>query len=222
MIADIQELEEMDECEIHASGLNAKEVPTPMKGDNFISPVPDGTVESLGRNRRLRPSTFIKDRAERGEEQEVFRGEPDEHSSPTPRQDDSTRDDTEAKNDFLSMLGNFIYRHHVEPRGKLYVPTEESFPVPMKYVDVTRTTHTSLDVLLERNIDDYWNVDGKRELSDAWTGFSQVSVHPSVVAEISSQTESCSVEFTRMIEQLVKVPSVVSQDNPAADSRTDL
>ena len=43
-------------------------------------------------------------------------------------------------------------------------------PIPLKYIDVTRTTHTSLDVLLEKNIDDYWNVDGERELSDAWTG----------------------------------------------------
>ena len=40
----------------------------------------------------------------------------------------------------------------------------------MKYIDVTRTTHTSLDVLLEKQIDDNWNVNGERELSDAWTG----------------------------------------------------
>ena len=29
---------------------------------------------------------------------------------------------------------------------KLYVPTEESFPIPLKYIDVTRTTNTNLDV----------------------------------------------------------------------------
>ena len=28
-------------------------------------------------------------------------------------------------------------------------------------------THTSLDVLLDFFLDDYWNVDGERELSDA-------------------------------------------------------
>ena len=27
------------------------------------------------------------------------------------------------------MSGNFAYRHHVEPRVKLYSPKEESFPV---------------------------------------------------------------------------------------------
>ena len=44
---------------------------------------------------------------------------------------------------------DFIYRHHVEPRVKLYLPKEESFPIPLKYIDVTRTRHTSLGVLLE-------------------------------------------------------------------------
>ena len=67
-----------------------------------------------------------------------------------PVQGDSTRDDAEAKNDFWSITGDFIYRHHVEPRVKLYVPREESFPIPLKYIDVTRNTHTSLDVLLEK------------------------------------------------------------------------
>ena len=65
------------------------------------------------------------------------------------RQDDSTQDVAEAKNGFWSITGDFIYLHHVEPRVKLYMPREESFPIPLKYIDVTRTTHTSLDVLLE-------------------------------------------------------------------------
>ena len=64
----------------------------------------------------------------------------------------------------------------MEPRVKLYVPTEESFPVPLKYIDVTRNTDTSLDVVLEKHIEDYWNVDEDQELSDAWTGFTRFSV----------------------------------------------
>ena len=39
--------------------------------------------------------------------------------------------------------------HHVEPRVQLYVPKEESFPIPLQYIDVTRTKHTNLDVLQE-------------------------------------------------------------------------
>ena len=38
-----------------------------------------------------------------------------------------------------------------------------------EYTDFPRTTHTSLDVLLEKLIDDCWNLDGERELVDAWT-----------------------------------------------------
>ena len=47
MIADIQELEEMDASEIHARKLNAKEVSTPMKGDKFKFPVADGTLKKI-------------------------------------------------------------------------------------------------------------------------------------------------------------------------------
>ena len=50
MFPDIEELEEMDASEIHSRRLNAKEVSTPMRGGNFIFPVADGTVKTLGRS----------------------------------------------------------------------------------------------------------------------------------------------------------------------------
>ena len=65
-------------------------------------------------------------------------------------------------------------RHHVESRVKLHTPREESFPIPLKYIDVTRNTYTSLDVMTEKSIDNYWNVDGDRELSDMRTGFHKI------------------------------------------------
>ena len=74
------------------------------------------------------------------------------------------------------MSGNFIYRHHVEPRVKIYLPKEESFPIPLKYVDVSRTTHTNLDVNQEKRTDYYWNIDGSRDLSDLWRGFTQFTL----------------------------------------------
>ena len=112
---------------------------------------------------------MIRDRPDRGEEQGNLLGESDGSSS-TPFRDSSWYDG-EARNGSWSISGDFIHRHHVEPRVKLYVPTEESFPIPLKYIDVTRTTGTSLDVMLEKSIDDYWNVDGDRDLSGTWTGF---------------------------------------------------
>ena len=104
MIADIEELEEMDASELHARRLNAKEVLTPMKSDNFIFPVSDGTVKTPGGDRRLKPTTFIKDRPERGN----LPVKSDGLYSPNPLQDDSTRDDAEAKKDFWSITGDFI------------------------------------------------------------------------------------------------------------------
>ena len=76
----------------------------------------------------------------------------------------------------IHVKKNFIYRHHVEPRVKLYSPREESFPVPLKYIDVSRTTHTNLDVMQESRIDDYSNIDGSRDLSVSWTGFTQFTL----------------------------------------------
>ena len=70
-IWDIEELEEMDASELHAWRPNAQEVSTPMEGDNLKFPVADGTVKTVGRDRRLKPSTLIRDRFERGEEKEV-------------------------------------------------------------------------------------------------------------------------------------------------------
>ena len=86
VIADIEEEEEMDASEVDARRLNAKERLTPMKGENFVFPVADGTVKTPGGDRGLRPSTSIRDRPDRGEGQEVFRRESDElFSKPSSR-----------------------------------------------------------------------------------------------------------------------------------------
>ena len=66
-----------------------------------------------------------------------------------------TKDDAEDRRDFWSIQDDFICRHHTEPRFQPHVPKEETF----QYIDVTRSTHTDLDVLEEIRIDDYWNVD---------------------------------------------------------------
>ena len=116
---------------------------------------------------------MIRHRPIQGESNINFLGE-SEGSLPQPQ--DSFPVAGDAMNDFWSMSGNFIYRHHVEPRVKLYSSREESFPIPLKYIDVSRTTHTNLDVMQESRIDDYWNIDGARDLSDSWTGFTQFTL----------------------------------------------
>ena len=173
LVADIEELEETDASEIHGERLNAKEGLTPMRGEKFIFTIADGRIKLPGEDQELRTSTLIRPRPIQGEGHVDFLGE-SEGSFPQPH--DSLLDAGEAINDVWSMSGSFIYRHHVEPRVELYSPREESFPIPLKYIDVTRTTDTSLDVLLEKHIEDYWNVDEDRELSDAWTGFTRFTI----------------------------------------------
>ena len=124
----------------------------------------------LGEDQDLRTSVLIRQRPMQGGSHLYFLGE-SEGSFPPPH--DSFPDAGEAINDFWSMSGNFIYRHHVEPRVKLYSPREESFPIPLKYIDVSRNTHTHLDVMQESRIDYCWNIDASRDLSDSWTGSTQ-------------------------------------------------
>ena len=170
LVADLEELETMDASEIYSKRLNAKEVIFPQDKGEFIFPIEDGRIKTLVGDQDLRTSTLVRHRPIQGESHLDFLGEP-EGSLPQPQ--DSCPDAGVAIYDFWSMSGNFIYRHHVEPRVKLYSPREESFPIPLKYIDVTRTSHTNLDVKQEKRIDDYWNIDGSRDLSDPWTGFTR-------------------------------------------------
>ena len=56
MVADIEELKEIDASGLHARRLNAKEVLTPQSCGNFIFPVADGTVKIFAKGQRLRTS----------------------------------------------------------------------------------------------------------------------------------------------------------------------
>ena len=102
-------------------------------------PVAHGRIKLIGGDQELRTSTLIRDYSIRGESHLDFLGE-SKGSAPSPPQD-SFPDAGEAMNDYWSMSGNFTYRHHVEPRVKLYSSREESFPTPLKHIDVSRTTH---------------------------------------------------------------------------------
>ena len=129
----------MDASEICSKRLNAKEVIIPKEWE-FHFPVADGRIKFAGGYQELRTSTLIRYHPIQGESRRDFLGESE--GSPPPPQD-SLPVAGEAINDFWSMSGNFKYRHHVEPRVKLYSPREESFPIPLKYIDVSRTTHTN-------------------------------------------------------------------------------
>ena len=115
MVADIEELETMDASEIYSERPNAKEVIFPKENGKIIFPIADGRIKISRGDQELRTSTLIRDHTIQGESHIDFRGE-SEGSLPPPPQD-SFPDAGEARNDFWSISGNFIYRHHVEPKS---------------------------------------------------------------------------------------------------------
>ena len=81
---------------------------------------------------------------------------------------------------------------------------EETFLIPLKYIDVTMSTHTYLDVMQETWIDDCWNVDSSKHLSDIWTGFTKRTFGPWEETDKDSnniQTGSC---MSRSLDENLK------------------
>ena len=157
LVADLEELETMDASEIYSKRLNAKEVIFLQEKGEFIFPIANGRIKTLAGDQDLRTSTLVRQRPIQRESNIDSLGE-SEGSLPQPH--DSLPDASEAIDDFWSKSGNFKHRHHFEPRVKLYSPREQSFPIPLQYIDVSRTARTNLDVKQEKLIDDYWNIDG--------------------------------------------------------------
>ena len=81
----------------------------PQKGE-FTFPIADGRIKTLGEDQALRQSTLIRPRPSRGEGHVDFLGESE---GSFPQSHDSLPVAGEAMNDFWSMSGSFIYRHHV-------------------------------------------------------------------------------------------------------------
>ena len=96
LIEDLEELETMDASEIYWKRLNAKEVIFPKQGE-FIFPIADGRIKTLGGDQELRTSTLVRHRPIQGESNIDFLGE-SEGSLPPPQ--DSFPDAGEAINDF--------------------------------------------------------------------------------------------------------------------------
>ena len=128
----------------------------------------DGAAKSSGRDYKFQESTLRRQSTVR---RENVSGE--SHDDREEFRSEETKDDAGIHKDLWSIQGDFIYRHHVELGVELYVPKQDSFPIPLKYIDVMKSTHTDLDFAQEKRIDDYCNVDGNRSLSDSWTGFTR-------------------------------------------------
>ena len=134
-------------------------------------PAADGTVKltlwrrSGSENILLNPGT-----PDRGEEQGHLPGESDGSSS-TPLQDSSLHDGEQEMISGPCQETSFS-AITLNPESN-FTRREKNHSLPLKYIDLSKTTHTNLGVKHKKRIDDYWNIDGSRDLSDYWTGFNQ-------------------------------------------------
>ena len=162
----------MDASDMHHRRIKANEVLISQKDDDFVFfPFADGTAKFSGRDYEFWAPTLRREQlVSSGDLSGECQGESEESQPAQPT------DDAEARTDFWSIQGDFIYRHHTEPRVQLYVAKEETFSIPRNYIDVTRSTHTDLDVMQEKKMNDYWNVDSCKHLSDSWRGFTNFTL----------------------------------------------
>ena len=111
MVADIEEMENLNASEIHPRKLDAKEVLTPQSGEHLKFPVEDGTANLSGKDHEFREPTQKREQTVKSEDLSgELQGKPRE---PQPTE---SKDDAEARADFWSIQGDFIHRHHKEPR----------------------------------------------------------------------------------------------------------
>ena len=98
----------MDASDIYSRRLNTKEVIFLQENGDFIFPIADGRIKTLGGDQDLRTSTLVRHRPMQGESNIDFLGE-SEGSLPQPQ--DSFPDAGEAINDFLVH----VRRIHLPP-----------------------------------------------------------------------------------------------------------
>ena len=113
LIADIEELVKLDASEIYPRRLNAKEVLI-TRDEKFVIPTADVSATLSGRSYEFQEPTLRREPTAR---RENLSGE--YHGDWEEVQPEETKDDAEAREHFWSIQGDFIYRHHIEPRSSI-------------------------------------------------------------------------------------------------------
>ena len=114
LTAEIEELEKLDASETYTRRLNAKEVLITQRDEQFVSPMADGSAKLSGRNCEFQELTLRRESTVR---RENLSGE--SHGDREEIQPEETKGDAEARKDFLSIQGDFMYRHHIEPTSSI-------------------------------------------------------------------------------------------------------
>ena len=115
---------------------------TTKKGDEFTFPAAAHTAKLSRRDHDFQEPTPRREQTVRSEDfSRELQGEVGE-SQPT-----ESTNDAEVRVGIWSIQDDFIHRHSTESRLQLYVSKEESLSITLKYIDVTRSSYTDLDVM---------------------------------------------------------------------------
>jgi hypothetical protein len=173
LVADWDQIENAEyPSEIYIRRLKSAEIEVVKNGDNFRFPLAHGELRQPGsdrhKNRPKRPRRARGDPApEDKEDEEEVKSSSSEEAPPAPAVDDHEQPEIA---DSWSFNGDVLVIHHVKPRSKLFIPTDDNCPLPLKYLDVMRQTYTDLETKVESSIEDVWTDDGDKILSNPWTG----------------------------------------------------
>ncbi len=155
LVADWDQIENAEHVsEIQTKRFHYKEVDVMLKQGKFISPLVEGTLRQPGSNRYRNSSSRRQAKGDllRGDDVDEERVDTDEEEGaededrkePAEAQPEET-ESADAPKDYWSFPGETIHIHHVQPRTTLFVPTEENYPIPVKYLDVMRRTDTDIE-----------------------------------------------------------------------------
>ena len=110
LIADIDELENLGASEIYPRRLNAKEVLITQKDEEYVFPVTDGSARSSARDDEFQEPTLRRESTVR---RQNLSGESQGGREELQLEE---KNDEEVHQDFWSIQGDFIYRHHIEAK----------------------------------------------------------------------------------------------------------
>ena len=85
------------------------------------------------------------------------------------------------RQDSWIIKGQTIQRIHRQARLRKFAPTEKNCPIPLKYIDITRRTETTLRDKSEACIYDCWYDSEEEKLSAPWIGrtiFNLIMIEP--------------------------------------------
>ena len=158
--------------EVNIKRFKAAEVHIVKEGDDYRFPLIEYDMKQPGNTPPyIRPKTnrplarAIIPRAER-ELAQTVRDEDATGLAGARAEDDLPNPDAESQgvHGFWTMTKECVIRHHHRPRMSMNIPPSDSFPLPLKYIDVTRAAETDMEELALRRISDIWRDQGERVL----------------------------------------------------------